>query len=163
MSVIPYAFLESASEIATNCSGEMAQRNALSRVYYAAYHRTREVIEPDGKDRTAPGINSRKPGMHRGYILQLEEASAGSVERRIAIRMKTLYSSRKIADYEIHEEISSTTFAVNVNLTKELFSLVDTLTTSNVTDDENHPIQKNHVETAPISSSPRKPRLTIVK
>jgi len=163
MSVTPYAFLESASEIATNCSGEIAQRNALSRVYYAAYHRTREVIDPDGKDRTAPGKSSRKPGMHRGYILQLEEASAGSVERRIAVRMKTLYGSRKIADYDLHDEISPVTFAVNVNLTKELFSLVDTLSTTSAPVDENQPIQENHVETAPILSVPRKPRFTIVK
>lgn len=166
MPVTPNNFLQSAKDIAASCSGEIAQRNALSRIYYAAFHRTCEVIAPDGKDRTAPGKNSRKPGMHRSYILQLEEAPGGTLERRIAVRMNTLYNSRRNADYKLDSDIPASEFAVNIGLAMELFDNVDRLEASSKPSIFTSEADVNSKDIATLTSAPsapRRPKLTIIK
>lgn len=98
MSVTHEHFLSSAKEIAASGLDEMSQRNAISRAYYAAYHRSKVAIPPDNLDRNV--------GSHKSYILQLKEAPNGSENRRLGLKLSSLYAARVDAERTSHRETS---------------------------------------------------------
>lgn len=120
MSITPQDFLGSAEYLAATDAGEVHQRNAISRVYYAAYHRSCEFIEPDGENR---GV-----GSHRSYIEQLQNAAPGSVARRLGVSLGVVYSGRVRADYKLSVDVQSREFPMLLNRVKEIFTLVNATT-----------------------------------
>lgn len=117
MSITPQEFLRSAEELAATDATEVYQRNAISRVYYAAYHCLREYIEPDKKDR---GV-----GSHRGYIEQLLESGSGSTARKLGVSLGAIYSGRLKADYKLTDDVLPREFPMHLNRTKAIFALID--------------------------------------
>jgi uncharacterized protein (UPF0332 family) len=118
MSVTPSDFLKSAEILAASGMDEICQRNAISRAYYAAYHRSCESIPPDGK--------SRGKGTHSSYIDQLNEADAGTLMRKVGVRLGAIYSGRITSDYRLEHEVRPKDYAMQICRTKELFSLLET-------------------------------------
>lgn len=168
MAVGPVDFLGSAKEIAANCQGEIARRNAASRAYYAAYHKSCERIAPDGKDRTAPPVNGnkpRRPGMHKSYILQLEEFAAGSEERKIGVRMARLYALRKVADYKLCDHVSAADVSVQLNNAQDVFNLVGQLNPPPSGNSATPPVSPQPASPSPNGATPAssKPKLKVVK
>lgn len=157
-------FLNSASDIAANCSGEMAQRNALSRTYYATYHKLINIIAPDRKVRC--GMDGKPLGMHKNYIEQLSSEPAKSLPRRIGVKMSTLYQSRLTADYKPALPIAASTFSVNIGLAKDVFTLADQLaaTGSSVMQGSHTPPNTVSTVGAPLPSNTQaRPKLLVVK
>jgi uncharacterized protein (UPF0332 family) len=116
MSVTPNDFLHSAQTLAALGNDEINQRNAISRVYYAAFHRSCEIFKPDGVD--------RKKGSHYSYILQLEEAVAGSLERRVGVNLNVIYGGRVRSDYKLDQTVSASDFSLLLSRTKAVFTLL---------------------------------------
>ena len=117
MSITAQDFLQSAEMLAAFDTGEVHQRNALSRVYYAAYHRSCEYIKPDNKDR---GV-----GSHRGYIEQLLESPSGSLARRIGVSLGVVFSGRIRADYKLTETVTPREFSMSLARVKDIFTHID--------------------------------------
>lgn len=117
MSVTPQEFLDSALELATAGTNEICQRNAISRLYYAAFHRAQEFIKPDGVDR---GF-----GSHRNYFDQLNEADGGSTARRLGMHLKVVYSGRIKSDYKLDEDVQPRDFSMHRQRVETIFSLLD--------------------------------------
>ena len=117
MSISARDFLTSAESLAVFGLDEINQRNAISRAYYAAYHRAKNEFAPDGKVR---GV-----GMHRGYIQQLKEADRGTLERKIGVSLGVIYSSRIISDYQLDKNVTSSDFSQTISRAKILFELLD--------------------------------------
>jgi hypothetical protein len=115
MSVTPNDFLASAQSIAASGNDEMTQRNAVSRGYYAAFHYSCGLFPPDGKDR---GV-----GMHKGYIDQLQEGSAGSDQRKAGVALAAMHGARIWADYRLDDDKRNPTFAMQVTRAQAIFSL----------------------------------------
>lgn len=123
MSIKPQEFLRSAEELAATDAREVHQRNAISRLYYAAYHRTCEYIEPDGKDRR--NDNGRRVGSHRNYIEQLKECDSGTPARKLGVSLSVVYSGRIRADYKLTEDVIPREFPMHLNRTRDIFTLID--------------------------------------
>lgn len=119
MSVTPSDFLDSARVIASSGKDEMSQRNAVSRAYYAAYHRSCEIIPPIKREA------DNKVGMHRGYIDQLMEAEPSTKERTAAVKLSTMHSRRIKADYRLNEFFRQDSVAIQLSAATELFDLLD--------------------------------------
>lgn len=117
MSITPQDFLRSAEELAATDTTEVYQRNAISRLYYAAYHRSCEYIVPDKKD--------REVGSHRSYIQQLEESDPGTTAKRLGVSLKTVYSGRIRADYYLKENVLPREFPMHLQRTRAIFALID--------------------------------------
>jgi uncharacterized protein (UPF0332 family) len=117
MSITSQDFLRSAEIIAAIDASEVHQRNAISRAYYAAYHRACDVIKPDNKDR---GV-----GSHRSYIEQLLESEPGTLARRAGVNLEAVYCGRIKADYKLEKTVSPHEFSTLLNRTKGLFTLFD--------------------------------------
>lgn len=118
MSITPQEFLNSAVVLASIDTSEVHQRNAISRLYYAAYHRSCEFIKPDGKDR---GF-----GSHRSYIEQLLESAPGSLARRVGVSLEVVYIGRVRSDYRLTDTVLPREFSTFLNRTRELFTLFNT-------------------------------------
>lgn len=127
MSVTPDDFLKSALEFAASGLGEINQRNAISRAYYASYHQACGAIAPDGKPRytTAPDGTKRTLGMHTGYIEQLKESQPSTIERSVGVKLGAIYSGRIIADYRLKESVSPKSYTMQIARTQELFKLIE--------------------------------------
>lgn len=117
MSVTPSNFLDSARELAAGGNDEMTRRNAISRAYYAAYHRSCAVLPPVKMEGNT--------GMHRCYIDQLMAADSGTVERTAAVKLNSLYSRRIRADYRLQENLPAGAVAMQMAAATELFQLFD--------------------------------------
>lgn len=117
MSVTPSDFLDSAQKLAAAGNDEMSQRNAISRAYYAAYHRSCASLPPE-----KTGGNT---GMHRSYINQLMAADPGTIERNAGVKLNSIYSRRIRADYRLHENLSVGAVAMQISAATELFQLFD--------------------------------------
>ncbi|MFA6062890.1 MAG: hypothetical protein WC736_09845 [Gallionella sp.] len=156
-------FLNSASEIALNCTGEMAQRNALSRAYYATYHKLVKIIIPDGKVRT--GINGKALGTHKNYLEQLCETPKGCVTRKIGVKMSSLYQSRINADYKPSIIVSASNFAVNIGVARDVFLLADQFSETGSASSAASitPNTETIAGGSPPSNTSARPRLTVVK
>lgn len=118
MSITPQDFLRSAEELAATDDSEVYQRNAISRLYYAAYHRSCEYIEPDRNDRDA--------GAHRSYIQQLTESDPGTIARKLGVSLGAVYSGRIRSDYKLAEDVLPRDFSMLLNRTRDIFTLIDT-------------------------------------
>ena len=119
MSVSPADFLTSAESLAASANkDEMMQRNVLSRAYYAAYHKALEFA-PDQK------ANSNETGMHRRYIEQLLQNKSGSIERKIAEKLKSMYGRRIKADYHLYKDIALDDVPVQLHSARSLFELLE--------------------------------------
>lgn len=116
MTVTAEHFLDSAAEIASSGLDEMSQRNAISRAYYAAFHKTCFVIAPDRV--------KRNTGMHRGYIEQLNEYSPGTVERKLGAKLGAIYARRIKSDYHLNENVVPRDFSMQINQVNELVELL---------------------------------------
>jgi uncharacterized protein (UPF0332 family) len=117
MSVTPDDFLESARSLAAE-NDEMARRNALSRAYYAAFHRIVATIRPVENDDTS------KSGMHRRFINQLMSCDSGTSERLLGVKLQTLYSRRITADYRLGDDILPAKVAQQISCAREIFNIV---------------------------------------
>ena len=128
MSITPQDFLESAESMAATDAREVHQRNAISRLYYSAYHRSHEYIAPDGKARehVAPDGTARKLGMHRNYLEQLIESAPGTTARKLGVSLEVVYSGRIKADYHLENDVQPREFSMRLNRTKDIFTLINT-------------------------------------
>lgn len=129
MSVSPSDFLTSADSLAASADkNEMTLRNVLSRAYYAAFHRAQEF---------APSQQAHNDGigMHRSYIEQLMQNKSGSIERKLAEKLKSMYSRRIKADYQLDKNIAHDDVPVQLYSAKALFKLLE------------NPIQTNQKDT----------------
>lgn len=117
MSVTPQDFLTSAIELSISGHDEIIQRNAISRAYYAAYHRACEFIRPVESDENV--------GVHKRYVNQLMKGENGSIERRIGGKIKSMFARRRVADYRITESIEGNAVAIQLSAAQELFNTID--------------------------------------
>ncbi len=123
MSVNPSDFIESARTLSA-VRDEMSQRNSLSRAYYAAYHRTREVFEPE------IGRNDGM-GMHRSYLDQLQCHNTDSTERIVGYKLAQLYQRRIVADYRLGDSLRQDAVARQLDTAAQIFNLLDCPQASN--------------------------------
>ncbi|CAG9932223.1 hypothetical protein [Candidatus Nitrotoga arctica] len=135
MSVLPKDFLESATKLATPDCDEITQRNIISRAYYAAYHRSCQLIKPVYS-------SDENIGMHKQYIQQLNNGKKGSVDRRLGGRLFKMFGRRRIADYLINANIGQDIAPLQLTTAKELFEIIDT-----------HVANANMVPTTPANNS----------
>lgn len=150
MSISANDFLLSADHIASIDPTEIYQRNAISRGYYAAYHRAIEYIAPDKKDR---GL-----GQHRSYLAQLEEHDAGTLERRLGVSLSVAYSHRITADYRLYRTVSTNDFSSVIRRVRSVFDLTEPLTSSVA------PTSPTSSDTTPdAAAKPARPTLKIIK
>ena len=117
MSVSPADFMDSASALSLGAD-EMAQRNALSRAYYAAFHRAAVSYPPEENRRGGTG-------MHRNYLDQLQNHQAGSKERIVGAKLTQLYQRRVLADYRLQNSLQTDAVARQLDTAKQIFSLLD--------------------------------------
>lgn len=117
MSVSPKDFLESAVGLAGAGPDEMTQRNAISRAYYSAYHRACEFIKPEASE--------EKVGVHKRYINQLNKGANGSIERKIAGRIKAMYLRRRVADYFLQDNLETYATALQLSTANDLFFIIE--------------------------------------
>lgn len=110
MSVTPSDFLKSAANMNTVGCDEMAKRNVISRLYYAAYHRSCEFIKPA----------YCQSSMHRSYIDQLNKG--GHLERQISGSLKRMHARRIIADYRLNEDLKKDSVTLQSLAANELFT-----------------------------------------
>ena len=118
MSVTPTDFLNSAVVLSADAD-EMAQRNALSRAYYAAFHIAKERISLDD----AEDPEERKC-MHRRYIDQLQQHGSGSNERQVGGRLNQMYQRRILADYRLKEGLRHDAVARQIDVARQVFHLL---------------------------------------
>ena len=115
----PQLFLDSAVAMAANTQ-EINCRNAISRAYYAAYHcaiSSFDELHNRSKHSTEPG------GVHKRFFNELLKADAGSIERNIGFKLKTLYGRRVIADYKLDEIVVSRDVAIQIDGTRSAMQL----------------------------------------
>lgn len=117
MSVTPKDFLDSATTLAGSGCDEMMKRNVLSRAYYAAYHRSCEFIKPEDTDENV--------GVHKRYVNQLMRGDSGSIERKIGGRIRSMYSRRRTAGYQLNSNIEKDAAALQLAIARELFSIIE--------------------------------------
>jgi uncharacterized protein (UPF0332 family) len=86
-------YLSLAHVLAASLDNEAAQRSAVSRAYYAAFHAARVLVESD-----ATGPLSQFEGAHQAIWRSLERGP--KVRKRIATSGKRLCDYRRQADYE---------------------------------------------------------------
>jgi uncharacterized protein (UPF0332 family) len=119
MSGQPSDFLDSAREL-LNSGNEIGYRNVNSRAYYAAYHLSVtkwDLKPPSGED-------ERGFGMHKLYILQRMKAPAGSLERRVGVKLQTAYGRRRTADYVLDVEVTKSEASRQVVLVSDIFRMI---------------------------------------
>lgn len=116
MCVKPCDFLNSAIQLAGS-GDEMSKRNALSRAYYAAYHHAIEICDPVGEDEEA------RTGMHRRFIEGLVQSDPGTLNRRVGVKLNTLYAKRIKADYRLTDEIVASQVALQINDARAVLAL----------------------------------------
>lgn len=115
MSVRPSDFLDSAKLLAQgNC--EIDKRNAISRAYYAAYHRAKTVYP----FRPAKGQTS-----HKSFFDHLMKSQLKYPARLVGSRLKTMHVHRVTADYFIQEEIFSSILNIQLDGAEEIIALLD--------------------------------------
>jgi len=118
MSVTPSDFLQSAIALSNNID-EMAQRNALSRAYYAAYHLAVQHIKLDATEH-----GEERKGVHRRFIDQLQEHDGGSTERNVGGRLNQMYQRRIVADYRLDESLRHDSVARQIDVARQVFHLL---------------------------------------
>ncbi|MEO6423445.1 MAG: hypothetical protein ABIR84_12410 [Candidatus Nitrotoga sp.] len=116
MSVTPKEFLDSATKLAIPGCDEMTQRNVISRSYYAAYHRSCEIINPNA--------HNDRGGMHKNYFFQLNCGAPGSIERKIGGRLKALYARRIDADYKLDQNLKNDAYILQMQTANDLFKIL---------------------------------------
>lgn len=116
MSVTPADFLACAEAHAQH-NDEMSKRNAISRAYYAAFHKAQEKFP-------LPKTTNMGMGIHSSYIDNLIETDKNSESRRIGLKLKTLHSRRARADYNITQDLPTADTAMQIAAAKELFTFL---------------------------------------
>ncbi len=96
MPIQPHELIECAIEL-LNKKNEAHNRAAVSRAYYACYHKAKPQLEY-----LDPPPRSGQGGVHENLIRTLEHASATQV-KGIGYRLRQLRSLRVAADYEIDD------------------------------------------------------------
>lgn len=126
----PEDFLETAKRIleSENCS-EADQRSAISRSYYAMYHKVLSIL--DNEPWTYDG-----KGCHASLITYLEKDSANeeSIDhrqlRRLSYQLKQSRDNRVIADYELGKEVSPQLVNLSIVTAEKCIDLADQLADS---------------------------------
>src|SRR5678816_2509871 len=102
MPVTSSDFRQFANSLLQTGTTEIYFRNSASRMYYSAFHKTRELIEsrPSLERYVIPG------GTHRRLIEQFLVAAAGSTERKLGTCLQYMAAMRSKADYALSAEFS---------------------------------------------------------
>lgn len=101
MTVTAADFHAAALRLFQNATLEIDHRNAISRLYYAAYHACLLLVS----DRV-PGFRPH-PG-HSQFCNQLMSEPAGSPMRRLGIALNHLRQQRNAADYTLNRDFNPT-------------------------------------------------------
>ena len=126
MAIKPEEFLTTAKELLrSDKKTESDQRTAISRSYYAMYHKVLSILE------NGPLIYAGT-GYHAGLITYLENsASLELIEQRqlqrLAYQLKHCRSHRVLADYGIQEGISSKIVNDSITTAERCLQLADQL------------------------------------
>ncbi|RSD31970.1 HEPN domain-containing protein [Vibrio pectenicida] len=123
----PEDFLETAKRIieSENCS-EADQRSAISRSYYAMYHKVLSILDKE------PWTYSGR-GCHASLITYLEKDSANeeSIEqsqlRRLSYLLKQSRDSRVLSDYKLEKEVSPELVKMSILTAEKCIDLADQL------------------------------------
>lgn len=121
MAIKPPDLLAHARQV-LSFSTEAAYRDAISRSYYASFHRCTPLAE--GLDAPTDG------GVHK----QLSSQLTGSFDRKLqslGYMLKQLHSSRVEADYRIDRDITGLSAHVAVELAERIFARADECTDAN--------------------------------
>jgi hypothetical protein len=100
LSVTPVDFFASAQRLATGSTFEMDRRNAISRVYYAAFHDCLLKLAPSGE--VAPDIG------HFDFCQHLLSQPPSSPRRKLGIALNHLRQQRNAADYTLNRDFAQT-------------------------------------------------------
>lgn len=113
MSVAPADLLAWAQTVP--CANEVEARAAVSRAYYAAFHRCKDWHAK----LPVPGFNVGPPsGVHQQLLNQLRNpapqcsSAQASLSRQLSYALQDLKGDRFSADYELHKTIGSADVAV---------------------------------------------------
>ena len=94
MSVTALDFYTFAKRIADSAAGEIDHRNAISRVYYAAYHECPSRLSKlDASFRAEQG--------HSEFCGQLMRSPARDPKRALGVALNFLRQHRNVADYAL--------------------------------------------------------------
>lgn len=100
MSVSAGDFHEFAQRIAKGATREIDLRNAVSRIYYAAYHECVARLASQG------GNIDLRAG-HAEFSAQLRSQPADSPLRRLGVALDHLRHRRNIADYGLNRDFAA--------------------------------------------------------
>lgn len=117
MSVSPIDILNSARAMISAGEGEISVRNAISRAYYAVYHRARQTFPPAPEFMAGAG-----GGVHKAYIDQLQQAEKGSMERKVGVALNGMKGKRTKADYHLTDDIKPHEAAMLIIKAESLFA-----------------------------------------
>lgn len=113
MSVSTDDFLEQAFRLLEGAN-EIDHRSAISRGYYAAYHRALETAAR----LCLPGTHRNEAGVHEKLILRFEAQGKGL--KKIARRLRDNKRARAAADYDIRDILPASEAALAVKLSRIL-------------------------------------------
>jgi uncharacterized protein (UPF0332 family) len=111
-------FADLAQELAQRSGDEAAERSAISRAYYAAFHTARDYL-----DKTGPPV-ARSGSAH----VEVRNRMLWS-ERQVGEGLRRLHGLRKHADYDdLYPDDLSADAAFAVALSQTLINAIDKLT-----------------------------------
>ncbi|OOQ70149.1 hypothetical protein C1S86_11310 [Vibrio parahaemolyticus] len=126
----PEDFLQTAKQlIESDNSTEADQRSAISRSYYAMYHKVLSILDKE------PWSYSGQ-GCHASLItyLQNDAANEESIDhrqlKRLSYQLRQSRDNRVIADYELEKEISQNLVSLSITTAEKCMDLADQLTSS---------------------------------
>ena len=113
--------LHGAAEDLSNGREEVDWRNAVSRAYYAAYHRCKQLAP------NAAGQFGVQGGSHESLCRALMDIRRPTAVRRVGIMLDHCRKYRNVADYDIGDAFPRATCLTVMQSTKSILEQVESL------------------------------------
>ena len=117
----PDVFLDSAKALGRG-NTEIDWRNAVSRAYYAAFHRCRSIAES-----LDPNLDTTTKGGHAAVIDLLQQSPAPRTQVSLGYMLDACRKQRNIADYEIELDFSQVSCHTTIEMCVEILKKAGTL------------------------------------
>ena len=121
MSVTPDEILDSAKALGLG-NTEIEWRNAVSRAYYAAYHRCRLIVES-----LDPNLDATKASGHAAVIDVLTELGSSNTQKAIGYKLSVCRVQRNVADYDIGCDFGADSCQSTLQMCDEIFEKADAI------------------------------------
>ena len=119
MSATPEEILDVAEEYSEGAR-EVDWRNAVSRAYYAAFHRCLELARVE-RVNVAPSVSE-----HAALVEGLQDMANAAPLRKAGVILDHCRRRRRKADYELDTDVDHATAETVVRDVREIFVIADT-------------------------------------